>query len=127
VTLRTFSDGDGRIWQVWDTIPQTPAEHRRFAQNADPRRGPNNTAQAGGTAEDPVASADPSEGDGMGSAALSPNLGVSSGMADGWLTFATDGEKRRLVPIPIDWYEADDATLSTYCRSARPVGTRKPE
>ena len=31
--------------------------------------------------------------------------------AGGWLTFETDGEKRRLAPVPVRWDELQDSDL----------------
>ncbi len=45
-------------------------------------------------------------------------------LADGWLTFESEGEKRRLYPIPPRWKEYPDDALDTLCRTA---GWDRPE
>ena len=64
MAYREITDGDGRLWRVWDTYPQ-------------------------------------SGGRGV----------VFEGLAEGWLTFETDGQKRRLVPVPARWHELDTSSL----------------
>jgi hypothetical protein len=46
-------------------------------------------------------------------------------MADGWLCFQRDGEKRRLNPVPEAWQHGDDAALWAFCRQAGPVDARR--
>lgn len=43
----------------------------------------------------------------------------------GWLAFETEGERRRLVPIPIDWESADATALERLCAEADPVPPRR--
>jgi hypothetical protein len=45
-------------------------------------------------------------------------------MVDGWLCFATDGEKRRLYPRPLMWHEETDEQLWRLCETAVPVVPR---
>lgn len=42
-------------------------------------------------------------------------------MADGWLTFESASEKRRVYPIPDGWMEYSDDDLWALCRAAVPV------
>lgn len=46
---------------------------------------------------------------------------VASEYSSGWLCFASDGEKRRLAPVPINWMSANDSQVSEWCRIARRV------
>lgn len=46
---------------------------------------------------------------------------LPSALADGWLCFESQAEKRRLHPIPGGWEESSDADLAAYCASAEPV------
>ena len=47
-------------------------------------------------------------------------------MRQGWLTFESDGERRRLVPIPRDWENAAHDRLELYCRAAQGVSRTTP-
>ena len=44
-------------------------------------------------------------------------LGVPQ-MAAGWLCFESNGEKRRLTPVPMNWENANERVLSAFCDSA---------
>lgn len=46
-------------------------------------------------------------------------------LRDGWLVFETRGERRRLVPIPLDWELVDEVALEELCGRAMPVATRR--
>jgi hypothetical protein len=48
-------------------------------------------------------------------------------MADGWLCFRRQDEKRRLTPVPAGWQDREDAELWELCGQARPVALRKPQ
>lgn len=78
MALRDITGDDGRRWRVWETRPVFGAER------LDDRV----RAQGRGTVN---------SRDGV-------DLGLfSAKRQSGWLTFATDGEKRRLSPIPEHW------------------------
>ena len=47
-----------------------------------------------------------------------------SDLRGGWLTFEHDTARRRLVPAPMGWVEASDATLRRWLRTATPVTVR---
>jgi len=47
-------------------------------------------------------------------------------MQKGWLTFESDGERRRLVPIPRDWENAAPDRMELYCRAAQAVNRTTP-
>jgi len=51
---------------------------------------------------------------------------LSSDMQKGWLTFESDGERRRLVPVPRDWEEAAAERMELYMRAAQPVARSTP-
>ena len=40
-------------------------------------------------------------------------------MASGWLCFESNGEKRRLAPVPENWNRADEIELADFCDSAK--------
>jgi len=46
---------------------------------------------------------------------------VSPGLENGWLTFESAAEKRRLAPIPAGWEDLGDAGLEELCQRGRPV------
>jgi hypothetical protein len=48
--------------------------------------------------------------------------GVAGAMKGGWLTFESDRERRRLVPIPPDWEDASVAELVAYCTRGEAIG-----
>ena len=50
---------------------------------------------------------------------------LPDGLADGWLCFQREGQKRRLAPVPDAWDQRSDQDLWLYCQMARPVGGRK--
>ena len=52
---------------------------------------------------------------------------VSSEFSTGWLCFASEGEKRRLVPVPVNWMSANDAQVAEWCRIAKRVMKCGPE
>ena len=47
---------------------------------------------------------------------------VADGFAEGWLTFQCEAEKRRLVPVPGDWFDLGDAQLAHLLERAAIVG-----
>jgi hypothetical protein len=52
---------------------------------------------------------------------------VASEYSAGWLCFASNGEKRRLVPVPTNWMSANDAQVGEWCRIAKRVLKCGPE
>jgi hypothetical protein len=46
---------------------------------------------------------------------------VRPGLEDGWLTFQSASEKRRLGHYPAGWQSLSDAELSMLCRQGLPV------
>ena len=52
---------------------------------------------------------------------------IASEYSTGWLCFASDGEKRRLVPVPVNWMSANDGQVSEWCRIAKRVVKCGPE
>ncbi len=53
------------------------------------------------------------------------NIGMRGAVATeystGWLCFASEGEKRRLAPVPTNWMSANDSQVAEWCRIARRV------
>jgi len=56
----------------------------------------------------------------------SPGSVLDSDMRQGWLTFESDGERRRLAPIPRNWEDAAPERLELYCRAAQAVTRTTP-
>ena len=52
---------------------------------------------------------------------------VASEYSAGWLCFASDGEKRRLAPVPVNWMSANDNQVAEWCRIASRVVKCGPE
>jgi hypothetical protein len=50
-----------------------------------------------------------------------PEKIVSNTLEGGWLTFQSEGEKRRLAPIPLYWANAPEDELRALLARARPV------
>jgi hypothetical protein len=48
-------------------------------------------------------------------------LSVATEFADGWLTFQSEAEKRRLAPVPSDWFDLPEAQLAALLERAAPV------
>jgi hypothetical protein len=46
---------------------------------------------------------------------------VATEYSSGWLCFASNGEKRRLAPVPVNWMSANDGQVAEWCRIARRV------
>jgi hypothetical protein len=96
---RVFTDEGGRRWTVWEVHP-TLAERRE--RNTGPQIGTRERRRVTG-----------------------PRVYVPSKMADGWLAFeSSDGERRRLAPIPeipSGWDAASVDELSAWCAIANPA------
>ena len=95
--LREFVDRYGRVWEVWDTHPER-------ADVGD-----------GGSALTRYMAAQPETAGGRPTS-------VRRQYEAGWLTFASDNDRRRLSPIPDDWHRADAATLERYLGGAHNIG-----
>lgn len=94
--LREFVDRNRRVWEVWDTHPE----------RAD--------AGDGGSALTRYMAAQPETADGRPTS-------VRRQYESGWLTFASDNDRRRLSPIPDGWQHADAATLEKYLDGAHDI------
>ena len=101
MALREYTDAAGVSWQVWHVVPTTRAMSRVLP--TERRRQPD---------------ADfPEERRRRG-------LVLTPGMEGGWLCFECAAEKRRLVPVPLDWERCGDEVLGRYLARAIPVSRR---
>ena len=55
-----------------------------------------------------------------------PGSLLGDDMRHGWLTFESDGERRRLAPIPRAWEDAAIERLELYCKAAQAVSRTTP-
>jgi hypothetical protein len=55
------------------------------------------------------------------STAVGGHMTVAEGYGKGWLTFQCDAEKRRLAPVPPEWFELSEDSLVELLESASRV------
>ncbi len=109
MNYRTFLDSTGKRWEVWLVTPAA-AERRK----ADRRAGSSGGEAYAGNLDrrkTPERRRSPFQRSGA----------VASEFSRGWLCFESEGEKRRLAPVPPDWHEAGPDRLSTWLQAARRV------
>ncbi|HEX4468941.1 MAG TPA: hypothetical protein VH080_05375 [Gemmatimonadaceae bacterium] len=94
---REFRDHRGRLWEVWDVIP----ERRDRRSGMDRRKSARETFDRRKVR--------------ILSAAITGDL------AKGWLVFSTVRERRRYAPVPERWGDASDVQLVGWCESAKPL------
>lgn len=109
MAYRTFVDRDGSYWQVWDVQP-TRIERRR-----KDRRHPMASRWQG---KERRVSADRRQ-------STQRRITLSDGFSEGWLTFESLREKRRLTPIPANWEGTGEAELRSLCERARRIAKIK--
>jgi hypothetical protein len=110
VGYRTFLDSSGKQWEVWLVTPAA-AERRK----ADRR------ASSGGTPEMREGFADRRRTPERRKSPFRRNVTVASEFSNGWLCFESEGEKRRLAPVPHGWREAGPDRLSSWLQAAKRV------
>lgn len=98
MTHRQFRDSNSVEWEVWEVTPapvvQPLLDRRSRSRSPDDAPVPRSTAEL---------------------------LLPSAGMSKGWLLFESDGEKRRLVPIPDGWADLPVDALEQLCERAVPA------
>ena len=95
---RTFRDSLGRIWDVWNVTPSKVERRDR---------------------ERPAYPPDPPGIERRRREEYRALLGRE--WSNGWLTFETSGEKRRLAPFPENWDEMSQNELERLCQEATEV------
>jgi hypothetical protein len=104
MSYREFSDESGRNWGVWFVSPSA-AERRK-----DNRREVRIASISGGERR---VVADRRQHPSRARSAVAP------GFEHGWLCFASDdGLKRRLIPVPHNWEQADADHLREWLSQA---------
>jgi len=109
MSYRTFLDSKGTRWEVWLITPAA-AERR----NADRRVSKAGNAGFEGNL-DRRRTPERRRGPFRRSAA------VANEFSNGWLCFESEGEKRRLAPVPPGWEEAGPDRMATWLQAAKRV------
>ena len=109
MSYRTFLDARGKRWEVWLVTPAA-AERRKVDRRAT----------AGG-AEPFTSGPERRKTPERRRAPFHRSTAVSSEYSEGWLCFESEGEKRRLAPVPPGWDEAGPDRLSTWLQAAKRV------
>jgi hypothetical protein len=110
VSYRTFLDSSGKRWEVWLVTPAA-AERRKVDRRV---------VTPGGT---PVVEGfvDRRRSQERRKSPFRRNVAVASEYSNGWLCFESEGEKRRLAPVPEGWQEAGPDRLSSLLQAAKRV------
>jgi hypothetical protein len=109
VSYRTFLDSTGKRWEVWLVTPAA-AERRKADRRAA-------SSGSEGYAGKPERRLTPERR----RSPFQRSVAVASEFSDGWLCFESEGEKKRLAPVPPDWDEAGPDRLSSWLQAARRV------
>lgn len=108
---RTFSDDQGKSWEIWDVRPDV--EHRdgdrRREDGAESWTGPERRI-ASDRRQLPQA-----------------RMRLSESMSEGWLVFKSADEKRRLAPIPANWERCRGQELRELWNNADIIASRIEE
>src|SRR3954465_1953587 len=110
VSYRTFLDSTGRRWEVWLVTPAA-AERRKADRRATA------AAQGGGA----PGFADRRHTPERRKNPFRRNVEVASEYSQGWLCFESEGEKRRLAPVPPGWDETGPDRLASWLQMAKRV------
>ena len=110
MSYRTFLDSTGKRWEVWLVTPAA-AERRRVDRRA--------AATARG--EDLSGFADRRHTPDRRKNPFRRTIEVASEYSKGWLCFESEGEKRRLAPVPEGWDEAGPDRMATWLQAAKRV------
>lgn len=109
MSYRTFLDTAGTRWEVWMVTPSAAerrrADRRAVAGSTDAFQGSTNRRVTPERRRSP----------------FRRSVAIATEFNDGWLCFESDGEKRRLVPVPEGWERAGPDKLLTWLQAARRV------
>ena len=108
MSYRTFLDSRGKRWEVWLVTPAA-AERRRVDRRA---------AASGDAFRSGLERRKTPE---RRRAPFQRSASVSTEYSQGWLCFESEGEKRRLAPVPGGWDAAGPDRLSTWLQAAKRV------
>jgi hypothetical protein len=107
MSYRTFLDSQGRRWEVWLVTPAA-AERRRVDRRASAKAGFEGTSERRLTPD-------------RRRSPFRRSVTVATEYNNGWLCFESEGEKRRLVPVPEGWDEMGPDRLSSLLQAAKRV------
>jgi len=110
VSYRTFLDSSGKRWEVWLVTPAA-AERRRVDRRV----------ATGTTPEVIDGFVDRRKRNDRRKGTFRRNVVVASEFSEGWLCFESEGEKRRLAPVPADWDKAGPDKMTSWLMAARRV------
>jgi hypothetical protein len=110
VSYRTFIDSSGKRWEVWLVTPAA-AERRKVDRRAS----------TGGTSEFEGFADRRRHTNDRRKSTFRRNVAVASEFSAGWLCFESEGEKRRLAPVPQDWDQAGPDRLASWLQAAKRV------
>lgn len=108
---RTFADDHGRSWEVWDVRPER-AERRDGERREE--------GQTPWTGLDRRVADDRRQKSEV-------RVRLSHLLADGWLVFKSDHERRRLSPIPANWESRRGPDLRALWEQAEVISSRTRE
>ena len=109
MSYRTFTDSGGKRWEVWLVTPAA-AERRRVDRRVSKS-----------AADSPGGLADRRHTPDRRKSPFHRQVMVSTEFSDGWLCFESEGEKRRLAPVPPGWEDAGPDRLASWLQAAKRV------
>ena len=111
VSYRTFLDSTGKRWEVWLVTPAAAERRKSDRRAAAPAAGGENLPGFADRRRTPERRKNP----------FRRTIEVASEYSKGWLCFESEGEKRRLAPVPDGWEEAGPDRMIAWLQSARRV------
>ena len=111
MTYRTFADDQGKSWEMWDVRPERAERRGTDRRQERPVLWPGIERRA-----EPDRRQRPDA-----------SLDVTHPLAQGWLAFKSEDEKRRLAPIPPNWDSCHGRELRELWKNAEVVAGRIDE
>lgn len=150
MTHRSFTDSNGRQWAVWRVMPLAAErrQHRRRLEiegldgerdGVEPRSGADRRLDAARHGEpdrrsglerrtEPGRRSELDRRTGIDRrAAPRARVALPGSFSAGWLCFESQGEKRRLTPVPAEWEQAEDDALQQWLDAAVGAASRRPD